>query len=51
MCNSIVSTVIKETGIASLGFMGDVTFELGLGEWVELGLPVMREGQGRRQEK
>lgn len=42
---------MKEAGIASLGFKEEVTFELTLGVWLESGLPGVRGGQGRGQEK
>lgn len=35
--------VIKETGIAPVGFREEVILELGVGEWIELGPLVMRE--------
>lgn len=46
-CVNYITTVIKETGFASLGFKEEVTFELELGEWVVLGLEMGEQGDRR----
>lgn len=38
-----IMMVIKEIGIVFVGFREEVIFELGVGEWIELGFLVMRE--------